>query len=500
MYNKIIKKELKMLTPKNNAFYMRTEMLVKVAASYLKDRLATADEIPSEVYADGCVPARGSLERDRDITKFRAMAAMGIDITDEANWSKSLNECGQEALARTQAPLNKIMVIKSACNACKKTQHIVSNQCQGCFARPCQINCPKRAISFVDGKAFIDPSLCINCGICKEACPYHAIIKIALPCEDACPVGAICKDENGIEHIDPAKCISCGQCLASCPFGAIIEESHIIDVLKAMKESGKKVVAMVAPAIIGQFSGTVGNMVGALKKLGFAEVIEVAVGADITTLKESEEFVERMHEGAAFMTTSCCPAYYRAVEKHLNELEPYVSTTRSPMYYTAELVKKENPDCVAVFVGPCLAKREERQRDANPYTDYVITFEEVGAMFTAAGINVTECEEAQFSKMSYAQGRIFPVSGGVASAVSDLVGDQAEIRLEKIDGLTKDSVKVLKRYGTKGGENNLIEIMSCPGGCIGGPGCVNNPKKTARSVENYVKEGQQLTRDSKIGG
>ena len=102
--------------------------------------------------------------------------------------------------------------------------------------------------------------------------------------------------------------------------------------------------------------------------------------------------------------------------------------------------------------------------------------------------------------MSYAQGRIFPVSGGVASAVSDLVGSDAEIRLEKINGLNKESVKLLKRYGTKGGENNLIEIMCCEGGCIGGPGCVNSPKKTARLVDNYVKEGQQLKRDSKIGG
>lgn len=488
-----------MLTPKNNAFYMRTEMLVQVAKSYLKDRLATADEIPETIYPQGAKPVRGSLEKDREITKMRAMAVMGIDVTDENNWNKSLNQCGQEALARTQAPKNKIMVIRQACAACMKPQHIVSNLCRACFARPCEVNCPKKAIKVTD-KASIDTSLCINCGICKEACPYDAIIKAPLPCENACPVGALSKDENGIEHIDPEKCISCGQCLASCPFGAIVEESHIIDVLKALKEGDKKVVAMVAPAIIGQFPGSVGNMVGAIKKLGFDEVIEVAVGADITTLKESEEFIERMHNGASFMTTSCCPAYYRAVEKHLQELTPYVSSTRSPMYYTAELVKKENPDCIAVFVGPCLAKREERQRDPQPYTDYVITFEELGAMFTAAEINVSSCEEAEFSKMSYAQGRIFPVSGGVASAVSDLVGTDAEIRLEKINGLNKESVKLLKRYGTKGGENNLIEIMCCEGGCIGGPGCVNSPKKTARLVDNYVKEGQQLKRDSKIGG
>ena len=168
-----------MLTPKNNAFYMRTEMLVQVAKSYLKDRLVTADEIPETIYPQGAKPARGSLEKDREITKMRAMAVMGIDVTDENNWNKSLNQCGQEALARTQAPKNKIMVIRQACAACMKPQHIVSNLCRACFARPCEVNCPKKAIKVTD-KASIDTSLCINCGICKEACPYDAIISDAL--------------------------------------------------------------------------------------------------------------------------------------------------------------------------------------------------------------------------------------------------------------------------------------------------------------------------------
>ena len=125
------------------------------------------------------------------------------------------------------------------------------------------------------------------------------MVKIPVPCEEACPVGAITKDEAGKEHIDEQKCISCGKCLASCPFGAIVERSQMIDVLRDIKESNKKVVAMLAPAIAGQFPGSLNALCGALKKLGFADVIEVAVGADITTQKEAAEFIERMEIGRA---------------------------------------------------------------------------------------------------------------------------------------------------------------------------------------------------------
>ena len=179
-------------------------------------------------------------------------------------------------------------------------------------------------------------------------------------------------------HIDEQNCISCGQCLASCPCGAIVERSQMIDVLRDIKESNKKVVALLAPAIAGQFPGSLNALCGALKKLGFADVIEVAVGADITTQKEAAEFIERMEHGAKFMTTSCCPAYFRAAQVHIPEIGPFVSETKTPMYYTAELVKQEDPSAVAVFVGPCLAKRAEAEYDPN--VDYVLTFEEVVAL------------------------------------------------------------------------------------------------------------------------
>ena len=485
-----------MLIPKNNANLMRTKILIRLAESYLHDKFANADRIPLELRPKEMQPSRCCIYKDRAVLKYRCMAGLGHCPEEEQDELTSLREYGQQALARKTAPKNKLSVIDIACSACVKSQYVITDVCRGCFAQPCRLNCPKEAISIVKGRAHIDPDKCVNCGKCFEVCPYHSVVKIPVPCEEACPVGAISKDEFGKEHIDAEKCISCGRCLASCPFGAVVERSQMIDVMKEIKETNKKVVAMLAPAISGQFPGSLNNLVGALKKFGFSDVIEVAVGADITTQKEAAEFVERMEEGKPFMTTSCCPAYFRAAQVHIPELKPFVSDTKTPMYYTAELVKKETPDCVAVFVGPCLAKRAEAEWDPN--VDYVLTFEELGAMLVAAGINVDECEELPLGRVSHIQGRQFPVTVGVAGAVASLVGDKFDIRTEKVDGLTKENIKLLKRYANKGGDNNMLEVMCCEGGCVSGPGCIALSKKAARAVDAYAQSGEPLTPETKI--
>ncbi len=476
---------------------MRTKILIKIAESYFADKFENADRIPLELRPKEQQPSRCCIYKDRAVLKYRCMAGLGAAPDEETDELKSLKEYGKDALERTELPKSKLSVIDIACSACIKSQYMVTNACRGCFAQPCRLNCPRDAISIVNGRAHIDPEKCVNCGKCHEVCPYHSIIKVPVPCEEACPVGAITKDEFGKEHIDTEKCISCGKCLASCPFGAIVERSQMVDVLKQIHDTDNKVVAMLAPAVIGQFPGDIKNLVSALKKAGFDEVIEVAVGADITTQKEAAEFIERQEAGAKLMTTSCCPAYYRAAKVHIPEIQPFVSHTRTPMYYTAEMVKQEDPNCKAVFIGPCLAKRVEAEYDPN--VDYVLTFEEVGAIFVASQINVEECEAEEFNKLSRAQGRQFPLSGGVAGAVASLIGDKADYRPEKIDGLSKENIKLLKRYATKGCDNNMLEVMCCEGGCISGPGCVALPKKATRAVEAYVATGEQLTTETKPG-
>lgn len=477
-----------MLTPKNEVNVTRSAILEKVAQSFLRDRFENIDTIIPEISPDcNCAKHAGFVDK---INKYRCMAVLGYCPEDEIDNEKSLKEYAKEALKRKEPGKSKISVINMACAACMKQQYVVSDMCRCCLAQPCRLNCPKNAISIRNNQAWIDPALCINCGRCHDVCPYSAIIKAIVPCEDACPVGALYKDTDGKEHIDHEKCISCGKCLHSCPFGAIVERSEMVDVLHLMHDTDKQVVAMIAPAIVGQYSAPVKNMVGALKKAGFDNIVEVAVGADITTINEAHEFEEKMEEGQKFMTTSCCPAYFQAAKIHVPEIEPFVSSTKTPMYYTAELVKKLYPDCIAVFLGPCLAKRVEAESD--PYVDYVLTFEEVDAIFKAGNINVAECEPEDFTMVSSAQGRRFPLTGGVAGAVASLVEGKLDIRAETVDGLSKENIKLLKRYATKGCECNMLEVMCCEGGCIAGPGCVALPKKAARAVETYVSEGPNL--------
>lgn len=282
-----------MLIPKNNANQMRTRILVKIVEKFLQGRFADADRIPLELRPKGGEVSRCCIYKDRAILKYRCMASMGFAPEDETDELTSLKEYGERALARSEHAVNKLSVITDACSGCIRSRYLVTDACRGCFAKPCQVNCPKQAITIVNGRSHIDPDKCISCGRCQEVCPYHAVIRVPIPCEEACPVGAISKDESGKEHIDPEKCILCGKCLQSCPFGAVVEMSQMVDVLKLLADENKKVVAMLAPAVLGQFPGTINNLIGALKKLGFADVVEVAVGADITTRKEAAEFIEK---------------------------------------------------------------------------------------------------------------------------------------------------------------------------------------------------------------
>ncbi len=478
-----------MVEIRDNATHFRREILVRLARAFLQNKLVeTVDRLPVEVLNGDETPYRCCIYKERAILRTRCLAALGFRVEDDDEVTP-LSEYARRALDRDKPTSPVMTVLDIACNECVPSRYVVTELCQSCLARACAVNCPFGAIDISHGPAKIDPEKCKSCGRCKEACPYQAIMRCIVPCEEACPVGAIHKGKNGRAEIDFDKCVSCGRCMRACPFGAVMERSQIIDVLKTLR-TDKKVVAMVAPAIAGQFPGTVEQVVSALRKLGFSNVIEVAVGADITTRNEAKEFIERMERGDAFMTTSCCPGYIETVRRHVPELSKFVSDTATPMHYTAELAKQRDPDCVTVFVGPCVAKRYEGIND--PLIDYVLTFEELGALFVAGDIEVANCEQAKFDEFPSLEGRGFAITGGVAAAVKAAVNGRVELNPVCINGIKPAVVRLFKTYPKGKAPGNLIEMMTCEGGCIAGAGVLGNPKQAAKQVTKFSEQAEHI--------
>ena len=197
------------------------------------------------------------------------------------------------------------------------------------------------------------------------------------------------------------------------------------------------------------------------------------------------------------MTTSCCPAYVRAVNIHVPELSPCISDTRSPMHYTAEIAKMKDPDCITVFVGPCLAKRREGMDDE--LVDYVLSAEEMGALLIAKEIDVAKEESLPDTIIPTASGRNFAVSGGVAESVKIRLKNPEILKAAVINGLSKAGMKQLAAYGKiQTGASpvtpdtpNLIEVMACEGGCIAGPSVITNPRVAAIQLKKYVGDGAE---------
>jgi [FeFe] hydrogenase (group B1/B3) len=471
----------------NRTTYLRRSVMVEVARIYFEDKLLEeVDRIPRNMIQRNAVPNRCCIEKDREIIRQRVISALGFGLEDEEEIDiKLLSDFAKESLTRTKIESPILTFIAEGCNACVRVNYYVTEVCHNCVAKPCIVNCPRGAISSDERKANIAPKKCVNCGLCMKVCPYHAIVYVPVPCEESCPTGAISKDENGKESIDYTKCIFCGKCIKACPFGAITEKSQIIDVITALKADNA--VALLAPAIIGQFPGTLEQILGAVKLLGFSHVVEVAKGADITVETEATELQERLEKGDHVMGTSCCPAYIEAVKKHAKNFEKFVSHAKTPMAYTAEIARKEYPGKKIVFIGPCVAKRHEGL--SNSDVDFVLTFEELGALFIGKKIDTASCSEGSFDiKSERAESKNFPVSQGVAGAVKKCLEDSGstfELKAAYINGLSKKTIKLLDIYANKC-PGNLLEIMSCEGGCIGGPGVVSNPSVSRKKLEQYT--------------
>lgn len=469
----------------NKANRLRKEILVRVARSFFTEQTNnTLNRIPLAMRPKETKDSsRCCIYKDRVVLKYRTMAALGFSVENETDELKPISAYYEEALQR-ENPVSPILtVIDDACSACVTSQYSATNACRGCLARSCETACPKDAIEFQNGKAHLNPDNCVNCGLCMKACPYHAIIRIPIPCEEACPVGAITKDpETGRETIDHTKCTYCGKCLRECPFAAISDLSQMVDVMKQIEDGSA--VAMIAPSIIGQLPGTLPQLITALKEVGFSSAVEVAEGADKTTRHESIEWAQKMGEGERFMTTSCCPAYIETVEKHLPEIGEFVSETPTPMAYSAADVRKMNNGAATVFIGPCIAKRVEAAK--NPDVDYVLTFEELGAILVGAGIDVLECKPEKLDQEPSKEGRGFAASNGVTNAVKAIAPGNAALDPVLIDGLDAKAIKQMKVWATKSCPGNFVEVMSCEGGCIAGPGTLGNPRLVLRQLKQLL--------------
>ena len=367
---------------------------------------------------------------------------------------------------------NVVAVIPAACDDCPIQDYSVTNICRFCLGKACLNACRFGAISPGDTRMKIDPNKCKSCGLCAKSCPYGAILHLERPCKAACPVGAISYDESGLCRIDEEKCIHCGHCIHNCPFGAIGSKIFAVDVIRAI-QSGKRVIAMCAPASEGQFGKDVGmaSIRAALKKVGFADMVEVGLGGDMTAAYEAREWIEAKKEGRK-MTTSCCPAFISMIRHHFPSLyESCKSDTVSPMVAVSRYLKSMDPDCVTVFIGHCIAKKGETLNEfIADRPDFAMTYGEIVALLDSRDVKVEPVEEDYQEASLF--GKRFAGSGGVAAAVLEVMKemgeDTSDISLLACAGGSecKKALQLLKAGRL---QEDFVEGMMCPGGCIGGP-------------------------------
>ena len=361
-----------------------------------------------------------------------------------------------------------------------------------------------------------DKSKCILCGDCVRVC------------NEVQKVGAIDFTHRGSKMaistafnkpLAESPCVGCGQCVAVCPTGALLLKSDTDKIWKALGDSTLKTSIQIAPAVriaIGKELGVkegenvMGKIVSALRLIGFNEVYDTTLSADLTVVEETGEFLDRLQNGGKLpLITSCCPAWIQFAEKKHPELLENISTCRSPMQMLASVVKaqahEKGEKHFHVAVMPCTAKkyeatREEFTMNGNPNVDAVLTTKGLIRMIRESGIrfeNISPSEvDMPFSSISGA-GVIFGVTGGVTEAVLRKVAsnkDESELAIIANSGQRGDAgikefelpygnkmlkiavcsglgnaEKLIKRM-QKGEKFDFVEVMACPGGCVNGGG------------------------------
>lgn len=313
-------------------------------------------------------------------------------------------------------------------------------------------------------------------------------------CQKSCIFDAIETGKEGELFINPSRCEGCAACIDACKSNHLAASKDVLPAMRAVRNASGPVYLMIAPAFSGQFRGhvTAGKLRSACKALGFTGMVEVALFADILTLKEALEFERHVREPGDFQLTSCCcPVWIAMIRKRYHELLPHVPGAVSPMVACGRFLKRIHPDAVTIFAGPCLAKKKEaKEPDIADAVDYVLTFQEMQDIFDAAEISLEELPEEEKEHASKA-GRLYARTGGVSQAVEEMVRQLSPdgkigVRCEQANG-TKECMEMMRRIQNKETDANFFEGMGCIGGCVGGPKAIIDSEKGKRYVDEYAK-------------
>ena len=313
-------------------------------------------------------------------------------------------------------------------------------------------------------------------------------------CQKSCIFDAIETGKEGELFINPSRCEGCAACIDACKSNHLAASKDVLPAMRAVRNASGPVYLMIAPAFSGQFRGhvTAGKLRSACKALGFTGMVEVALFADILTLKEALEFERHVREPGDFQLTSCCcPVWIAMIRKRYHELLPHVPGAVSPMVACGRFLKRIHPDAVTIFAGPCLAKKKEaKEPDIADAVDYVLTFQEMQDIFDAAEISLEELPEEEKEHASKA-GRLYARTGGVSQAVEEMVRQLSPdgkigVRCEQANG-TKECMEMMRRIQNKETDANFFEGMGCVGGCVGGPKAIIDSEKGKRYVDEYAK-------------
>ncbi|WHH57346.1 2Fe-2S iron-sulfur cluster binding domain-containing protein [Petroclostridium sp. X23] len=367
-----------------------------------------------------------------------------------------------------------------------------------------------------------NPNKCILCGDCVRMC------------EEVQGVGVLGFAYRGSKikvtpafnkQLSEADCVNCGQCTVVCPTGALIVKNETDKAWSVLNNPQKRVVVQIAPAVrvaIGEEFGlpageiVTGKLVAALRKLGFDEVYDTAIAADLTVMEETKEFMNKLKKGdnALPLFTSCCPAWVRFAEQKYPQLQQYISSCRSPQQMFGAVIKEhyrsmkeiDSRETVVVSIMPCTAKKYEASRpelsvNGEQDVDIVLTTQELALMLKEAGIIFNQLEGESLDMpfgLASGAGVIFGVTGGVAEAVLrrcytektaknlkeiEFVGtrgmqgvkeavveiDEKQIKIAVVHGL-KNAQELVEQIQAGEKQYDFVEVMACPGGCIGGAG------------------------------